>query len=202
MSQYRNAPPDKVATMKRIIEDCKPYLAKNDLVGMYEYLNNSGWSHQCEGDKFGYITEFLEDCGIDTVSAVKPAIPPLFCIYADVPKSLLGTTAEDIGILSFPRYIKEIGRAAFFNSHGFISIDLRGLTKLGYQCFGNLPDVDTIIVDTSIVSLDLDRNAFDMTDIKRVVVYNMDKNIAKGYLKDTLTETNSTPFEHIKWVEM
>lgn len=180
--------------VRKILENGKPYLANNELIGFYAHTKDFVDDDE-ELKMVGYVTEFIEDCGIDTVRAMlhKGVIPACYSCYAPTPPSLI----ED-GCLNFRGKVQVIGPRAFLGSEDFEAVDLRGVLATSELSFGACT-LDTVITDHSLVSVDL--ATFAGSDIKEVWVLKGCQDRVRKKLLPAIQSTNYTPIEKIEWVE-
>ena len=194
MRTYSELSNDEKKIMQDILKRGESELETNSLIKfyarMYEFVN-----HKDDAKYIGHITEFFEECGIDTAGAILHygIIPANYCYDAPVPDKFL-----DEGELYTHHKIKKICENAFFNSKGFEMADLRGVQVIDYMAFGQT-DLNTLTFNDTIISVD--KMAFMGTDIKEVWVENgshIDR--VKRALEPALNSTNFTPLENIEWV--
>lgn len=196
MESYKELSNDRKETLTVMLKDGEKFLENNDIVGFYHNLNTV-WFDEGEATLFGWVTEFLEDCGIDTVAYLKEEIPAYYSIYAPTPESLM-MDGINVGIISFPPHIKKIGTAAFWCHDDFVSIDLEGVEEVGPEAFG-MCKADTIIIDEK--TKNINEIAFERTPIKHVVYSGMTKEQAQTLLIDSLMKNNKISFDDIEWIE-
>lgn len=164
--------------VRDMVEGGKSYLANNDLVGFYDYLHNNYCNFPNCFD-ICKVTEFLENCGIDTVNNLEYSIPDYYATLIDAPKSLITTDGDFEGnVLHFPDNIEVLDEGAFGQSKNFSVIDLRGIRQVGLQVFYET-NADTVIVDETLEYVDA--TAFQHTNIDTIVMRNgmdMEKTIS------------------------
>lgn len=163
---------------KRILDECKPFLAQNDLHSMYDHLFDMYNKDEiCEAD-IGGITELLEKCGIDTLEYFKREgyLPDYYLqskeipdsLYADVETHNIDGNSITIKAVKFPDEIKAIGIGAFESCKtSSLVLDLRGITDVGPYAF-SWDKFISIIIDDSLQYVG--QEAFYNTNIMSIVI--------------------------------
>lgn len=204
MSSYQKLLGNQKNILRDIIERAKPYLAKNQLDEMYDDIDHCNEPFESFHRNFlGYITEFLEDCGINTVSALLSGgiIPGCYArminngamhINADL---IDNQTFKGNKALHFPPQIKRIGPSAFENNNCFNILDLRGIESIDDFSFAGIGFIDIIINDSLSY---IGTGAFDDTFIQNVYCDHRDIDEVKELFKNCEDETlKNTEFKEL-----
>lgn len=140
-----NTIPDEYkGIIRKCIKSSEKYLAENNLDYIYLDVNTRANSI----DAAGYLTLFLESCGINTIEAFKDTLPGGYCCGIVPPPSVMSGN-----ILTLPSNIRYIGQGAFMESKGFQVADLRGVISIGRYAFTN-SSVEQVRFDDSAQYID------------------------------------------------
>ena len=110
---------------KDIMEGGMKWLEANDLDRFYDYLVNE----KKVSVEVGYITRFLEECGINTLASLRSGCVPRWFGLGNLPKSMLTD-----GCLKFPPNIYFISEDAFAGVR-LECLDLRNIDSVQEGAF-------------------------------------------------------------------
>lgn len=148
--------------LKDYIKSKSEFLKNNDLIGMYQSMNEDAQVNWYNDFGFYYqdigkVTTVLEQCGIDTVSSFTDGvIPSYYCYQATIPESFIFKNPVVDTCIHFPPHIEHIHPFAFENAVPPVRcdiLDLRGIKTVGKTAFKRLP-VMVIMIDEGLEKVD------------------------------------------------